>query len=239
MMFGALIVAFYMLVAFIFGVSIFVCLILLLVFKSKEARQVVKIGLICNVGVAILFATPIVVNLCTFHIKRRPYVKMLKSYVPPEFRDEVPRSFFNNVGSYDVFCFALVYPYWVQMIDGPDYGELRNLRDADPEIGGYLRKLTFDPNLMIACVSESKWSNKKSEIFWIVLEFRSGEFDKFTAEEEALNEGNNRGFSGKQELEDVEIHYDRFAGDIPYSPRNHDKGAKEKPTGKKQESKIP
>jgi hypothetical protein len=239
-MFGALIVVFYMLVAFILGVSIFVCLLLLLVLKSKEARQAVKIGLISNVAVAILFATLIVVNLCTFHIKRRPYVKMLKSYVPPELQDEVPRWFFNQCGAYDWYQFALVYPYYVTMIDSTDTGYLREARDDNTEIGGKLTHLTFDASLLVARVHYSDpWGKKESETFWIVLDFSSGQFHKFALEKEALAEANRRGFSGKQLLEDLETHYNRFAGDIPYSPRNHDKGAEEKPTGKRQESKIP
>jgi len=222
----------FMVFAFIIGVVVLVCLLLLLIIQSEKYRRPVKIVFLFTIAIAILLAIPIVIKACSFHIKRRAYVKMLKSYVPPELRDEVPRSFFSDAGAYDWYRFALVYPYSVDMIDTTDNGHLRKERDEDPEIGGQLTHLTFDAKLMVARVYFWYYNPREKvepEIFWIVFNFSSGRFDKFPTEEQALAEAKKRGFSGKQILEDLETHYDRFTGDLSYSPPDPNTPAKTPP----------
>jgi len=209
------IVWFFIIFAFLIILSILIPLFLLFVWRIKIGRLGIKIWLITSILSAIIVATvatPIALNILFFHIRRRPYIKMLKSYVPAELQKEVPRWFFNDSGWIDSFNFALVYPYRICMGDDPRAGWLRNVRDDDPEIGGKLTHLTFDANLLVARVSP--WGEKKTEAFWIVFEFSTGKFEKFAKENQALTEANRRGFSGKQVLEGLKTHYDRFVGDI-------------------------
>ena len=215
MIISVLIVTIFIIFAFLIILSILIPLFLLFVWRIKRGRLGIKIWLITSVALAIMVAIPIVLNQLVFHIKRRPYIKMLKSYVPAELQKEIPWHFFNDLGAYDTWKFALVYPYKVTMIDSTDFGFLKNFRGETPEIGGDLTHLTFDANFLVARVYYSDiWGEKESETFWIVFEFSSGKFEKFTTENQALAEANKRGFSGKQLLEDLNTHYDRFAGDI-------------------------
>jgi len=212
---SVLIVSFFIIFAFLVILSILIPLFLLFVWRIKRGRLGIKIWLITSVALAIMVATPIALNILFFHIRRRPYIKILKSYVPAELQKEVPRWFFNDIGGIDSYNFALVYPYRVWMLDNPKTGLLRKVQDEDPEIGGELTHLTFDANFLVARVHHSGPRNKKeSETFWIVFEFSSGKFEKFATENQALAEANKRGFSGKQVLEDLKIHYERFAGNI-------------------------
>ncbi len=213
MMFGALIVMVFLFAAFVVALGIFVLLVLLFLFRVRKKRNFLKVLLGLFIGAAVVLVVPTVFELCQFHIQRRPYVKKLKSYIPPELRKEVPSSFFNDIGGYDLWRFALVYPYRVSMIDSPDRGDLENVRADNPEVGGELTHLSFDSKLMVAKVSyRDIWEEKKPETFWIVFEFSSGKFDRFDSEEEALSEANRRGFTGKQVLENLKTYYDRFVG---------------------------
>jgi len=212
------IVLFFIIFACLIILSILIPLFLLFVWRIKRGRLGIKIWLITSVILAIMVttvATPIALNILFFHLRRRSYINMLKSYVPAELQEEVPRWFFNDSGWIDSFNFALVYPYRIRMGDDPKTGWLDNVRDDDPEIEGRLTHLTFDANLLVARVSfVDTWVEKEIEPFWIVFEFSSGKFDKFTTEKLALAEANRRGFSGKQVLEKLKTHYDRFVGDI-------------------------
>ena len=209
------IVWFFIIFASMIILSILIPLFLLLVWRFKRGRMGIIIWLTSSVALAIMVATvttPIALNELFYHLRRRPYIKMLKSYVPAELQEEVPRWFFNDSGWIDSFNFALVYPYRIRMGDSPKTGWLDNVRDDDPEIEGRLTHLTFDANLLVARVSP--WGEKESEPFWIVFEFPTGKFEKFTTEKLALAEANRRGFSGKQVLEGCKTHYYRFVGDI-------------------------
>lgn len=206
---------FYIVFALLIALSILIPLFLLFICRIKQHRQEITIWLITSVTLAAIVATPIVLRMRAIYIRRKPYIDMLKSYVPAELKKEVPWRFFNDSGAYDWYRFALVYPYYVSMIDSTEFGYLRNIRDKDPEIGGRLTHLTFDANLLVARVYYfDPWGKKEPETFWIVFEFSSGKFDKFSTESQALAEARERGFSGKQVLEDLRTHYDRFAGNI-------------------------
>ena len=149
----------------------------------------------------------------------KAHVEKLKSYVDPEVLKTVDPDFFTYPGFRDWFRFPLVYPYQVEMVDELDLGALNRVRSgakireggARGDIVRWLTHLSFDGKFLVGRVySGRKFAEPKpADIYWIVFEFASGEYERFDSKGEAVKYARDHGFTGDERLESLRTHYDR------------------------------